>query len=79
MITINKEEKKDVIIWSCAFGFFIAQTFSFVLYLLLPSSLGLGKKHFLIMDLILIIVLSIIIKILISFGIKFSSSIRINK
>ncbi len=79
MITISKKEKKSVIIWSFVFGFFIAQTFSFVLYLLLPSSLGLEKKHFLIIDLILIIVFSIIIKILIFFGIKFSSSIRINR
>ena len=79
MITISKEEKKGVIIWSFVFGFFIAQVCSFVFYLLLPSSLGLEKKHFLAIDLILIIVFFIIIKVLILFGIKFSSSLRINR
>lgn len=79
MINISKKEKRKMIMWSCVFGFFIAQTFSFFLYLLLPSSWCLEKKHFLIIDLILIVVFSGIIKILIFFGLKFSSSIRINQ
>jgi len=79
MINISRKEKRKMIMWSCIFGFLIAQTFSFFLYLLLPSSWYLEKKHFLIIDLILIIVFSGIIKILIFFGLKFSSSIRINQ
>ena len=79
MITISKEEKKSLIIWSFIFGFFIAQTLSFIFYLLLPSSWGLEKKHFLLIDLGLIVVFSLIIKSLIFFGAKFSSSIRINR
>jgi len=79
MITISKDEKKSLIIWSFVFGFFIAQTLSFVFYLLLPSSWGLEKKHFLLIDLGLIVTISFIIKIFIFFGAKFSSSIRINR
>ncbi len=79
MINISGKEKRKMIMWSCIFGFLIAQIFSFFFYLLLPSSWCLGKKDFFIIDLVLIIVFSVIIKILIFFGLKFSLSIRINQ
>lgn len=79
MITISREERRNVIVWSCIFGFLIAQLFSFAGYLLIPSSWGWKKIDFLIIDLVLIVVLSIIISVLILFGVKFSSSIRINR
>jgi len=79
MITINKQEKRSAIIWSCVFGFFIAQFFSFVIYLLTPYSWGWGKKTFFIIDLVLVVVFCTIISMFILLGIKFSSSIRINR
>lgn len=79
MITISKQEKRSAIIWSCVFGFFIAQFLSFILFLLVPCSWGWEKKTFLIIDLGLTLALCCIITSLILFGLKFSSSIRINQ
>jgi hypothetical protein len=79
MITITKEEKRTAVIWSCIFGFFIANFLSFLFYLLVPSSWDWDKKTFLIIDLGLILALCCIITTLVLFGLKFSSSIRINR
>ena len=79
MITINREEKRNVIVWSFVAGFFVAMCFSFILYLAIPSFWGWGKKDFFIIAIVLFLAISIILSFLISLGLKFSSSIRINR
>jgi hypothetical protein len=79
MISIDRKEKIRVIFWSCFFSFIISQGLCFFIYLFLPSSWDLGKKSFLIIDLILTIILCLIVSTLIYIGFRFSSSIRINK